>query len=263
MTLRVFHGHRSRLAAGLLMASLGWMAMAPSAQAADFGVVPLKVLLSGAKSTEVLTIHNNAQQPLRLQVEGRKWTQGTDGAWHLAETDDLIFSPELLTIAANGDATLRVGTLEQADETELSYRVLLTEIHDETQAPAPGLNLNVRTQVSLPVFVDPKGAAPQPVLTAAARQQNALHLTVQNKGNARIDAQGIAVDLLDASGKVVESAQGTSSYALAGASMEVEVPVKAGSCKAATSVRLTLSEPVVTVTHDLPASAQSCGGASL
>jgi len=258
MIRRVSRRPLRSLAAGL---ALALMAAGPVA-AADFGVVPLKVLLSQSKSTEVLTIRNNSATPLRLQVEGKKWAQGTDKAWQLTDTDDLIFSPEILTVAPSGEATLRVGTLEQADEKELSYRVLLTEIRDSTQATAPGLSLNVRTQVSLPVFVDPAGVAPKPALVSAERRQNTVRLGVDNSGTARIDAQGVGVDLLDASGKVVDTTQATSSYALGGASMFIDVAVKAASCKVATSVRLTLSSPVVTLTHDLPAAAQQCGGAS-
>jgi fimbrial chaperone protein len=246
----------------LLAASLALALAVGPVAAADFGVVPLKVLLSQAKTTEVLTIRNNATTPLRLQVEGKTWGMDASKQWKLDDTDDLIFSPEILSIAPNAEATLRVGTLAPADATEVSYRLLLTEIRDSSQAPANGLNLNVRTQVSLPVFVDPTGAASKAALTGAERRDNTLRLTVSNSGNARIDAQGMGVELLDSAGKVIETAQATSSYALAGAAVDVDVQVKPTSCKAATQVRLTLTAPVVTLTHDLPASAQSCGGAS-
>lgn len=259
MTVRSRHFSLRALFAGLALA----LVASSSVMAADFGVVPLKVLLSPKKATEVLTIHNNASTPLQLQVEGKAWSQDANKQWVLKDTDDLIFSPEILTVAPGGEANLRIGTLEQPDETELSYRVLLTEIRDSTQATTQGLSLNVRTQVSLPIFVDPPGAAAKPALVSAERRQNTLRLDVSNSGNARIDAQGMNLELLDSTGKVIETDPATSSYALAGASMFVDIPVKPASCKVATTVRLTLTDPVVTLTHDFPVTAQQCGNGSL
>lgn len=229
----------------------------------DFGVVPLKVLLSPSKATEVLEIHNNADQPLRLQIEGKSWTMD-DSGWHMADTDDLIVSPELVNVPAHGVANLRVGSLVPAGEKETAYRVLLTEIRDSSQAPTNGLSLNVRTQVSLPAFIDPPGAAPKIALTSVERKGDSVRIGVSNKdGSARVDAQAATVELLDASGKALDSINATTGYALAGANMYFEAKAtKPGSCGKATQVRVTFTDPVVTLTQPMPAAAQQCNGAS-
>jgi fimbrial chaperone protein len=250
---------RTLLALGLSLA----LATPMLAQAADFGVVPLKVLLSPSKATEVLQIHNNADQPLRLQIEGKSWSMDDTG-WHLADTDDLIVSPELLTIPAHSEASLRVGSLVPAGEKEAAYRVLLTEIRDSSQAPTNGLSLNVRTQISLPAFIDPPGAAPKITLNSAERKGDDLRIGVGNKdGTARVDAQAATVELLDASGKTLDTINATTGYALGGASMFFEAKAtKPGSCGKATQVRVTFTDPVVTLTQPMPAAAQQCSGAS-
>jgi hypothetical protein len=73
----------------------------------------------------------------------------------------------------------------------------------------------------------------------------------------------VKAELLNAQGQVVETDEGTSSYALAGSAVDIDIPVKAASCSSATQVRLTLSAPDTVLTQAIPTTAQSCGSASL
>ena len=249
----------SRLKLSLLTLSLAFATS--SAFAADFSVNPLKVILTPNKTSEVLTIHNAASSPLRLEIDAKKWSMSPTHAWVLSDTDDLIYTPELIEVAPKSDAVLRVGSDNPPDDKEQSYRLLMTEIPDTSKKPAGnGVNLTVRTQLSLPVFIEP----PVPVqsdmkISQVTRTANHMVVTLNNEGTQRLDAQAVSVDILDASGKSVEKQQVTSSYALAGAGMNLDVNVKPESCVSSHSVQLTFTNPVVTLTAPISDDNKSCG----
>lgn len=270
---------RTTLALGLAMGLVG------ASQAATFSVSPLKVLLSKDKQTEVLTISNEGDKPLRLESQGMHWSQGdkdrleSEGQpwhwdanektidyskWHLTDTDDLIIAPATVTVPAKGTAQLRVGTLVPPTDKEMTYRVLITEILDKSEAPSAGSSvlLRVRTQLNVPVFFDPPGILASPSLYGVSRTAKAVSIHVHNAGTRRLDAQNVTAELLDGQGKTIETLTGTTKYALQDGSMEVTLPAKPESCGKATQVRLTFSDPATTLTQPLPATAQTCSGAS-
>lgn len=270
---------RTALAFGLTMGLVG------VSQAATFSVSPLKVLLSKDKKTEVLTIINEGDKPLRLESQGMRWSQGdkdrleSEGKpwrwdpnektidyakWHLSDTDDLIIAPATVTVPAKGTAQLRVGTLVPPTDKEMTYRVLITEILDKSEAPGAGSGvlLRVRTQLNVPVFFDPPGISANPSIYAASRNAKTVSIHLHNAGTRRLDAQNVTADLLDGQGKTIETLTGTSSYALQDGSVELTLPAKPESCGKATQIRLTLNDPATTLTQPLPAAAQTCSGAS-
>jgi P pilus assembly chaperone PapD len=253
----------SRTLKATLLASALALASA-TAFSATFSVFPLKVNLNAQQTTQILTIHNSGDQPLRLQVEGKNWGIGPDTGWVLGDTDDLILTPELLTVAANGDAILRVGSDSPAGDRELTYRLLITEIKDASAAPGNGARLDVKTQLSLPVFIEPATPIkPELAINAAKRADTQMLVTLENKGTQRTDAQAVSVNLLDASGKSLEKQDSTASYVLAGNKSELRLNVKPESCAATTQVQITFTNPVTTITGEVPAGAKACGKKAL
>lgn len=228
--------------------------------AASFSVFPLKVALNAQKTTEILTVQNAADQPLRLQVEGKSWSINAQKQWSLQDTDALILTPELLVVPPHGSALIRVGIDAPASDQEQAYRLLLTELTDASAVHNNGTHLTVRTQLSLPLFVDPgHPIETRPSITQVHLTSDHLAVTIQDTGTRRLDAQASEISVLTAAGKVLEHKALTTGYALPGTSVDLDLDVPASVCPSASVVSITFSDPVSTQTRELAPGDKACG----
>lgn len=239
------------------VAALGLGAGAGTALAANFSINPLRVELDSRHQAEILMLHNDGTAPLRLQVETTRWSMDADGTWQTAPTDELIATPLLLEIAANGSAQLRVGTLAQATDTERAYRLLINELPGDDDDAGGQVRLRVLTRVSLPVFFEPPGAKPEPRIADARFLQGRLRIGLGNGGTRRMDPQTATVTLLDAAGRKLFRRDVNAAYVLAGARLPVELTVPAEACRQARTVRIHLGDDGVDVEHAV-ADERSC-----
>lgn len=238
-------------------AVLGLGAGAGPAAAANFSINPLRVELDSRHQAEILLLHNDSTAPLRLQVETTRWTMDANGAWQTTPTDELIATPLLLEIAANGSAQLRVGTLTPVSDAERAYRLLINELPGDDDGAEGQVRLRVLTRVSLPVFLEPAGAKVAPAIAAARFAQGSLHIDLANGGTRRMDPQTAGVTLLDAAGRKLFRKDVNAAYVLAGAKLPMELAVPAEACRQARTVRLHLGEDGVDVERAI-ADERSC-----
>lgn len=181
-------------------------------QAASFNVSPLRVTLTPSAKTASLTLTNEGTEPVSVQTELMAWAQ-KDGSDVLTPTSDLVISPPIFKIAANGSQTLRVGLLRPVDPSrEIPYRLFLKEV---PPPPKPGQQgVNVVMRLGIPVFVATPGLTKPQLNWRAEKSPNGdLTLSLSNSGNAHV--QLISCDLRDAEGTVVAEPQ-LSSYVLPG-----------------------------------------------
>jgi len=136
-----------------------WMLMlaaAGTAAAGNFSVAPVRIELQGAQRTAVITVHNNDSAPLLIQVSTLAWSQ-PGGEDTYEATRDLLATPPVFTLPAQGEQVVRVALRRDPDPTrELDYRLLLAEVPQSTNKDFTGLR--VALHLSLPVFV--KAGAP-------------------------------------------------------------------------------------------------------
>ena len=84
------------------------------AVAATFTVEPTQIVLSGRKSSVLLTLKNDSAEPLRFELSVFSWSQSPSGEMSLEPTDDIVFFPALLTIAPGESRHVRVGSATSA-----------------------------------------------------------------------------------------------------------------------------------------------------
>ncbi|KLU27306.1 pilus assembly protein PapD [Caballeronia mineralivorans PML1(12)] len=220
-----------------------------TAQAATLQISPVMVDLQSNESATGITLRNPGDRPLYGQVRVFRWDQsGREDT--LTPTQELVASPPLIQIGAQADQLVRLVRTSPAPVTaEQSYRILIDELPSPDAAPTGGVMIRLR--YSVPVFVEPAGKAPQPVLSwHLVRTDNGWVLRVDNGGQKR--AQIAAVQLVDSAGKVYEINKGLLGYALAGSARQWPVPLPAeadmrGTVKVRAAVNSLPSEAAVTV----------------
>lgn len=175
---------------------MGVLAAAATAAASSLSVAPIRVELSTKERTAVLTVRNQEDSPVVVQVRPTAWSQ-QDGQDQLDDTHDLLVTPPLFTVPPKGLQVLRIALLREPDPSrELPYRLVLSEVPQAVPAQTTGLRVALR--ITLPVFVAPKvhGA---PDLTWSHRWQpdGTLEVVAHNRGTAHLqvfdfDVQGSA-----------------------------------------------------------------------
>lgn len=228
--------HRSRLRA-LALAALGTFAcVAGPALAAQFTLSNTRIHLDAAHTTETIVIANKEARLVSFEVHVKKWTQTADGKWTQVPTQDLVVHPLIVRVDPNGEARLRIGTLSPNVSAEQAYRFELKELPDGVKAKAG--EVRMLTTVSVPVFVQPKGAKADPVMTIDAISTKAIDFNLRNNGTAYAPPGDGAMRVLDANGRKLYDATLEIGYVLAGARLPVHAGLPASVCAHAAKVEL-------------------------
>jgi fimbrial chaperone protein len=172
-----------RLILGVLASAAAFGLSPAPALAGTFSISPLRVELSSRVQTGALTIRNQEETPVVVQAEAMLWEQA-DGSDRLTPTRDVLVSPAVFTLPANGSQLVRVALRRAVGpQTELSYRLILTEVPQQASPDFTGLNVALR--LSLPIFVAPAiAASPQLEWSAARTSDGTIAVTARNAGNA-------------------------------------------------------------------------------
>jgi fimbrial chaperone protein len=230
-----------------------------SAHAATFSINPLRVELGARQRTDIVTLRNTADAPLRLQVRTMQWTVADDGQWQLSPSNDLIVTPELTEVPAGGSAQFRVGTLIEPGATEGSYRLLIDELPVADGDTPSQSQIRVLTQISMPVFIEAAKRVRIPAIGGVTVAHGELSIAIGNTGTQRMDPTGIKVAVLDTAGQVLDQRDVTANYVLPGRNWFMNLKLSAEACRRATQVSVTWPDIAATkLTQAIATDSRAC-----
>ena len=169
--------------------------MARLSAAANWEVSPVRMVLTPSQQTAAITVRNNGDEASTLQIGVVAWSQ-RDGRDVYIPTRELLVSPPIATIAAQGEQVIRAALRRPADAVnELSFRINLQELPAQLMPGTTGVQVALR--VGLPVFVQSVTGTAAPELTARIARVSAtqLKLELRNRGSAHIEVSDFAVFL--------------------------------------------------------------------
>ncbi|HXY97170.1 MAG TPA: fimbria/pilus periplasmic chaperone [Steroidobacteraceae bacterium] len=171
------------IAATLL--AMGVLAAARPAAASTLSVAPIRVELSSATRTAVITVRNQEDAAVVVQARPASWSQH-EMQDQLDDTRDLLVTPPLFTVPPKGQQVLRIALLREPDPgRELDYRLVLSEGPSPTATESTGLRVALR--ITLPVFVSPVArAAPELAWSHSLLPDGTLEVAAHNRGSAHI-----------------------------------------------------------------------------
>jgi fimbrial chaperone protein len=181
---------------------------ATPADAGNLTVAPTRIDLAQGQIAGSVTLRNNADESVLVQVETFAWPRSPSTA-DLEPTTRLVAVPPVFSLAPDGEQVIRVALREpQQGRTEAAYRLLITEV---PQIGPGGGSVQFALRLSLPVFATPEGAAPQPQWSLV-RGDGQTTLELVNAGTAHIQVQRIRLKSGDGAARTIEEP----SYVLAG-----------------------------------------------
>jgi fimbrial chaperone protein len=243
---------RARVAA---LAALCTLACLAPAVAAQFSISITRVHLGAKQPIETLVLSNQEARDIAFEVHAKRWTQKADGTWDLVPTQDIVVTPIIVKLPADGDARVRVATLSPNVANEQAYRLELQELPDSPNAPAG--EVRMLTMVSLPVFVEPAKATPKLELAVDAIDARHASLVLHNAGNAYAPPDNAVVRVLDQGGRTLHEGKLDTNYVLAGARLPLQADVPAAACARAATVVLTIGKDAP-ITAAVPAGQRRC-----
>lgn len=205
---------RSAIRYGLALCAL---AAASTAAAGSFSISPIRVEFSGGGRTQVLTVRNEEDRPVVVQLRTLAWSQA-DGHDRLEDTRELLATPPVFTLPANGQQIVRIALRREPDASrELDYRLLLEEVPQP--APKDFTGLQVALRLSLPVFVHPPKRARETLAWSAAWQSDGrLAVRLRNDGGTHV--QVLDFDVRAAGAAAVTLHSSVARYVLPGSQAE-------------------------------------------
>jgi fimbrial chaperone protein len=213
------------------------MAAPPSTVfAASLRFVPMSILLDAAPRRAALTIMNTGDEKVTVQLQLMKWHQDGQGKDIYEPTKDLVFYPQIVSIAAGKEGTVRVGYDNAGTlSNEMAYRLFVQEL--PVRKPGEKI-IRIALRVGIPVFIAP--SEPRPTITCEEARivDGRFQATFRNGGNAHAMIQKISVTGIDASGTEIFSKELAGWYVLPGVSRPFAVEVAPEECRAAKVMRI-------------------------
>lgn len=162
------------------------------ARAGAISVMPVRVDVAVDRRFCSLTLGNDAERPVTVQVRGFAWTRDETGTDILTPDPGFMVNPGIATIAPHGNRLVRCSL--PAPETspspsppnERQWRLIVDELPDPSIA-APGV-VQTLLRISVPVFRGDAKAAPR---LAASLDHGVLRLA--NHGTAHIKVLSVVL----------------------------------------------------------------------
>ena len=193
---------------------------AAGAQAA-LRVQPLSVEVASPSQASSLTLQNNGNETVSLQLRVFEWSQ-VDGQDRLTPATDVVASPPVARIAPGSNFTIRIARTvgAAAPGTEEAYRLWVDELPPASLARTEGGTVDVRLRFDLPVFFRGQGATPS---VSWNTRQDGDRVVVEgtNAGSGHARIQGLVVR---AGAREVSLGEGLNGYVLGNSSRRWTAP---------------------------------------
>jgi fimbrial chaperone protein len=186
------------------------------ARSGEWRVSPVRLELGRNAKSGVVTVFNESDEPLQVQIRAFEWTQDAEGRDRYTKTEDLLFFPRMMIFAEKEERILRAGIRVPAAKKEKAYRLYLEEI------PGPrkdeGVNVAIAIRIGVPVFVKPLKEEPKGEIGMMGMAKGVLTIPVRNAGNVHFIIRSTTVTGENAKGEKVFSRDIGGWYLLADAS---------------------------------------------
>lgn len=232
--MRRFHAHapmviRLVVAISGLVGGVDVLAGPACAQSLSIAPVTLKIV-PGQHATS-FTITNVGVVESVVQIRPFVWEQRPEDA--LTPATDVIVSPPIVKIPANGRQIVRILVRRPAESREISYRLLIDQIPIRA---TPG-TIQLALRISLPVFVEPTTAPKAKIQARIVGNAGKPVLILENTGSRHEKLQNIVVQ--GGTGRAFAVDGGAQFYLLAGATRSLALASERSPSSGARPYRLT------------------------
>jgi fimbrial chaperone protein len=233
-------------------------ALPGSSLAANFTVSPVKIFFDAGQKTSVLTITNNAAQPLTLQVTAVGWSQGDEGRDVYSPTRDIIVFPGIFTVERGQKRILRIGMRVPPAANERTYRIYMEEVRPSHGEELKGSALTTLMKVGVPVFMSPFKASPEAAIEKVGIANSIFSFSVANRGNVHYIVRNVKVEGFDKEGNHILGRDFTGWYILAGRAKKFSGEIPYEVCMKMVTLKIEVATDVLSMRESLSVLPKMC-----
>ncbi len=199
-----------------------------AARAGDWRVSPIRLDLGRDAKSGAVTVANDSDDRLQVQMKAYEWTQDAEGKDRYEETGEILFFPRLMILERKEEKILRAGIRVPAVTKEKTFRLFIEEIPGPRKAE--GVNVAVAIRFGVPIFVKPLKEEPRGEVGTMTMSAGALLVPVNNTGNVHFVVQSVLVRGKNGAGEEIFSRELSGWYLLAGASRGYATTIPPEAC---------------------------------
>jgi fimbrial chaperone protein len=227
-------------------------------KAANFTVDPIKLFFTGNQRTDVISIKNNSDDKLALQVSVFHWEQDEEGKDRYTPTEDVVLFPKMLNMESNDEHIVRVGRNVLSGKTEKTYRIYLEEIPQPGETSQRGATLRTLMRIGIPVFFIPAKEEASGLVRDASLQEGKLSLVAKNSGNVHFVVNFVKLEGVDVSEASVFKTEVAGWYLLPGSSRKYTIEIPYEECRNLAVIRMDMVADKLSVTERLDVTPEMC-----
>ena len=225
--------------------------------AGSLRVAPIKVAFDDRSTTAVLTLMNEGEDKITVQLNAKSWDQDDQGTDNYSETRDIVFFPKILEVEPATERIIRIGYQGEATPArEATYRIFLQEL----PVTKPGeMALKFAITLSIPIFIQPSMERRDVAIEEVSQRPGQLRVKVRNGGNTHVVVNGITLKGLDVAGQEVFLSEVRGWYLLSNKSKTYELQIPEDGCSQAAEIEVEVQAGGGTVATLIDADAGQCG----
>jgi fimbrial chaperone protein len=191
-------------------------------------VAPIRIDLGRDARSGAVTVFNESDDRLQLQMKASEWIQDAEGKDRYEVTGDILFFPRIMIFDKKEERILRAGIKGPPGAKEKAYRLFLEEIPEPSRAQ--GASVAVAIRFGLPVFVKPAKEDARGEIGNISMSAGAVSARVENRGNVHFTIKTVLFSGKNAGGEVIFTKEVPGWYLLAGASRAYNAAVPPERC---------------------------------
>ena len=195
----------------------------------EFRVTPIRLEFDRGSKSGVITVINEGEDKLFVQMKALEWTQDVEGKDQYTETKDILFFPRMMTLDKKEERILRAGIRMPATTKEKTYRLFIEEIPGPKKAE--GVNVAIAIRFGVPIFVKPLKEVAKGVIEKIDLSKGVLSVQVRNAGNVHFIINSVNIKGKNVKGEEVFSKELSGWYLLNNVSRGYTTPIPGEFCK--------------------------------
>jgi fimbrial chaperone protein len=219
--------------------------------AVDFTVNPVTISFDAGQKTTILTVKNQSDESLTLQLSAFRWAQDEDGKDGYIPTNDIVLFPKILTIEKESERLIRMGIQVPPGSVEKTYRIYLEEIPQPQQALSGSAVLRTVMKIGVPVFVSPVKKDAMGEIDKLELTKGNLMISVHNSGNYHFIIKSVTVKGIDDSGRAIYSNEFGGWYLLEGRARVFRTKVPEDICRKVRQFHVDVSADILSLKEKL------------
>jgi len=195
----------------------------------EFRVMPIRLDFDRGAKSGVITVVNEGEEKLHVQMKAFEWSQDADGKDKYVETNDIIFFPRMMMLEKKEERILRAGIKIPATTKEKTYRLFIEEIPGPRKAE--GVNVAIAIRFGVPIFVKPFKEDAKGGIEKIELSKGVLNVHVKNTGNVHFIINSVNIKGRNVKEEEVFSKELSGWYLLNNVSRTYTTPIPGEFCK--------------------------------